>query len=308
MNLKKKEKTDALTQTVLEKNELAGQNEETEITIEDKKKPKKKKKPFNAKTLKKYFNQKTFLGIGLAGLVLLVVVYVFVYLDYSQKTEELQLSNTELKKTVNELQMYYDTMSTYQEEIEEIRTAIQEIMEAYPVDSREEDVIMLAVQLQEENAIAYDAVNMEEAEEVYSVPAENVTLASIEGFDDALSFRKKRAVYVNTTNYDNLKSIIEQVFASDNRIGIDKIVYAKDEENGTLEGTMDLYFYSAAGTGKAYVAPDIAAYLAGTDDIFQSGKVAAKSTAGEDTENEGDAAEEDGADENDKTKKEDETE
>lgn len=307
MNLRKKEKTADMTQAAFNKNELASQNSNTEITIEGKKKPK-KTKPLNVKTLKKYFNQKTFLGIGLAGLLLLVVVYVFVYLDYSQRTEELQASNAELKKTVDELQTYYDNMDTYKTEIEEIRTSIQDIMAEYPADAREEDVIMLAVQCQSKNAIAYDAVNMEETEEVYSVPAENVRLASIEGFNDVLTFRKKKAVYVNETNYDNLKSIIEQIFACDNRISIDKIVYSKNEENGTLEGNIDLYFYSAAGTDKVYEAPDIAAYLAGTGDIFQSDKVAAKPVTSEGAENEGEAVEGDGAEDNDKTKKEDETE
>ena len=87
-----------------------------------------------------------------------------------------------------------------------------------------------------------------------------------------------------------------------------KIVYAKNEEEGTLEGNIDLYFYSAAGTGKEYVTPDIAAYLAGTGDIFQTDKVAAKPNTGESTDHEGEAAEEDGAEDNDETKKEDKTE
>ena len=115
MNLRKKEKTTDLAQTEFDQNELAGQDGNTAIAIEEKKK--KKKKPLNVKTLKKYFNQKTFLGIGLAGILLLVIVYVFVYLDYSQRTEELQASNEELKKTVNELQIYYDNMDQYKADI-----------------------------------------------------------------------------------------------------------------------------------------------------------------------------------------------
>ena len=197
MNLRKKEKTTDLAQTEFDKNELAGQDENTGIIIEEKKK--KKKKPFNTKVLKKYFNQKTFLGIGLAGILLLVIVYVFVYLDYSQRTEELQLSNDELKKTVNELQTYYDNMDQYKKEIEDIRTNIQDIMAEYPADAREEDIIMLAVELQEKNAIAYDAINMEETEGVYTVPYDSIKLAALEGYDRDLIFARKLGTYASIT-------------------------------------------------------------------------------------------------------------
>ena len=56
---------------------------------------------------------------------------------------------------------------------------------------------------------------------------------------------------------------------------------------------MDLYFYSAAGTGKEYVAPDIAEYLAGTSDLFKSDKVTVNKPAGDSED-----AEEGGNDEN----------
>lgn len=288
MNLKKEKPLTGQQTMTQEQNDINAEN--SELIIEDKKKTGKKKKPFNVRTLRKYFNQKTFLLIGLAGLAMLVIVYVFVFLEYTQRTEELEASNATLKSVVNELRVYYENMDNYKAEIKEIKAGIEEIMTEYPVDAREEDVIMLAVQLQNQNAIAYDTVNMSETEEVYTVPAENVKLADIEGFD-ALSFRKKKAVYVNTTNYDNLKTVIEQIFASDNRIGIDKIVYAKDEELGVLSGNIDLYFYSAAGTGKEYIAPEMTEYLAGTSDIFQSSKV--KLVVVDDTAAEG---EENGAD------------
>lgn len=299
MNLRKKEKTADIEQAAFEQNELVSQDDNTEIVVEDKKKPKKKRKPINAKVLKKYFNQKTFLGIGLAGILLLVVVYVFVYLDYSQRTEELQASNSELKRTVNELQTYYDNMNQYKTEIEEIRTAIQEIMAEYPADAREEDIIMLGVQLQEKNEIAYDAINMEETEDVYTVPYDSIRLANIEGYDRDLNFTRKLGTYANVTTYDNLKGCVEQIFASPNRIGIKEIIYVKNAENGTLDGNIDLYFYSASGTGKEYVTPDIAEYLAGTSDLFNSGKVTVNKPAGdgedaeegENDENEGNNAE-----------------
>lgn len=264
------------------------------------KEPKTKNKKnftFDAAKLKGYLNKKAFLGITVVGAAILLVVYVYVYLDYTAKTDELTASNMTLQQEVNELQKYADNMAQYQSEIDEMRTAISDIMAEYPADAREEDIIMLAVQLQNRNVIAYDAINMEETEGVYTIPYDNVRLASIEGFDNDLIFTQKHAVYVNTTNYENLKSVIDQIYASKNRIGINSIVYAKNEENGTLEGNIDLYFYSAVGTDKEYELPDIAAYLAGTSDLFQSDKITAVNTAAEgegEEAAEGNGAEEDG--------------
>ena len=238
------------------------------------KKVKQEKQPKAQKSAKNYFNQKTFLGVTLVGLVLVVLVYVFVYLDYTQRTEELEQSNTALAAEVRELEEYNTNMESYKVEIEEIKAAISEIFDEYPSDVREEDVIMLAVGLQERNVIDFDAINMEEKESVYTVEPYLVTAAALEGMNDSLVFTQKHAVYVNETTYTELKSVIQQIYESDNRIGIDNIVYSKNEEYGVLEGNIDLYFYSLAGTGKEYQAPDITQYHAGTADPFRSEEIA----------------------------------
>lgn len=227
-----------------------------------------------SKSLKSYFNQKTFLGVTLVGVLALVVVYVFVYLDFTQRTEELQKSNDDLRAVVNELEEYNTNMEAYKVEIEEIKAEINSIMDAYPADAREEDAIMLAVELGERNTIDFDAINMEEKESVYAVEPYLVTAAAIEGLDESLVFTQKHAVYVNQTTYTELKSVIQQIYESDNRIGIDNIVYTKNEEYGVLEGNIDIYFYSLAGTDKEYEAPDIAEYPKGTSDPFRSEKIA----------------------------------
>lgn len=227
-----------------------------------------------SKSLKSYFNQKTFLGVTLVGVLALVVVYVFVYLDFTQRTEELQKSNDDLRAVVNELEEYSTNMEAYKVEIEEIKAEISSIMDAYPADAREEDAIMLAVELGERNTIDFDAINMEEKESVYAVEPYLVTAAAIEGLDESLVFTQKHAVYVNQTTYTELKSVIQQIYESDNRIGIDNIVYTKNEEYGVLEGNIDIYFYSLAGTDKEYEAPDIAEYPKGTSDPFRSEEIA----------------------------------
>ena len=81
------------------------------------KKVKEKKNGLDVKKLKNYFNKNTFLGITLVGMVVLVLVYVFVFLDYQEKTTEVQAANDELSKSLKELEEYFNNMETYQAEI-----------------------------------------------------------------------------------------------------------------------------------------------------------------------------------------------
>ena len=173
------------------------------------KKVKEKKNGLDVKKLKNYFNKNTFLGITLVGMVVLVLVYVFVFLDYQEKTTEVQAANDELSKSLKELEEYFNNMEKYQAEISEYKMAISDIMSEYPADAREEDIIMLAVQMQEKNAITYESISMDESEMLYYIPADEIAAADIEGFTDELVFVKKTGTYLNTTNYDNLKGCIE---------------------------------------------------------------------------------------------------
>lgn len=235
---------------------------------------KKEKQPREYRPLATYFTQKTFLGVTLVGVLVAVAVYVFVYLDFTQKTEVLETSNKELQAVVTELEDYNTNMEQYKIEIDEMKAEVNTILEQYPADAREEDAIMLAVNLQKRNIIDFDAINMDEKESVYVVEPQLVTAAAMEGLDESLVFTQKHAVYVNETTYRELKSVIEQVYASNNRIGIDNIVYSKNEEYGILEGNIDIYFYSLAGTDKEYIAPDITPYIRGTKDPFRSEEIA----------------------------------
>lgn len=253
--------------------------------------------------LKRYFNQKTFLVVTLTGLLAVVVVYVFVFLNLQVKTEELEAANAEKQKEVEILQDYYNNIQAYKSDISLMSSEIKDVLEQYPADAKEEDIIMLAVKTQENSAIGYDSINMETSEVVYDIPLDVVQRADSEDYQEEIQFMRKHAIYVNTTTYEDLKSVIGQIFASTNRIGIDNIAYTKNEEDGTLSGSIDLYFYSAMGTGKEYVIPNIKSYPVGTADIFQSDSVRINEQAAGDDE--GDSDEDNDSEEEDSEDSED---
>lgn len=252
------------------------------------------------KKAKKKYTQQNFMLVAVVCLVLMVFAYVFIYLDFSERTEEVEASNQQLRTKLNELEAYYNNMPHYQEEIENYKVAISDILKEYPADAKEEDIIMLAVGLQKKNDITYESISMEETESVYTIAQEKIAPAGIEGLDKAISFNQKHAAYNNITNYANLKDCIEDIYASPNRIGIDNIIYSKNEEDGSLKGSINLYFYSAAGTDKEYTPPDMAEYISGTSDLFRSSKVVnndENAEEGEDGEGGEDAENAEGAEE-----------
>ena len=175
----------------------------------------------------------------------MLILYVFVYMRYSQLTEQLEESNIQLKNSLVELKDYYDNMEKYQRESNQLEEAIEALMVEYPADAKEEDVIMLAVHTQEQNLLNYDNISMSQPELVYTVPQNIVTAASMEGYRRQIDFLKKQATYTNVTDYNNLKGIIEQIYEMPNRIAINNVTYTVNEESGSLEGMLDLSFYIA---------------------------------------------------------------
>lgn len=219
--------------------------------------------------IKAAFTKKVLTAIVIIGVLAILLMYMLVYMKYSDKTIELQRTNSELKNTISELRVYYDNQAKYEADIAVIREVVERLLGDYPADVRPEDVVMLSVELQENSQIVYSNINMSENELVYEVPQEVVMGAGYEGLDEKITFMRKRASLVNLTNYDNLKECIEQIYKNPNRIGIENIAYIKNNEEDILEGSIDLIFYYATGTDKEYVCPDIEEYLMGTKNIFQ---------------------------------------
>lgn len=199
----------------------------------------------------------------------MILVYVFVFQKLTMAADEINTSNRALNQRVNELKVYYDNRYIYMEDTQKLEQLLDELLTEYPADAREEDAIMLAVQMQRSSGAQFLTVNMQKGNVIHEVSAETVSAAASEKYTQAIGFCNMDASYVNEVSYAGLKNMIQTVFNSSNRIGIQNIVYSKgDAEKPNLSGHIDLVFYSVQGTDKEYVAPDIVPYIAGTDNIF----------------------------------------
>lgn len=204
------------------------------------------------------------------GALLMILVYFLVYQKFVEKAKVIEDSNKVLEERVHVLEGYYNARETNLRNTQLLEQLTDELLMVYPADAREEDAIILAVQMQWESGAEFLSINMDRGgNPIHVVSAETVRAANSEQYTQEIQFRDMTATYINEVSYAGLKNLIQMVYNSNNRIGIRDVSYARgNEENPNLAGEVELVFYSVSGTGKEYVAPDIVPYLAGTDNIF----------------------------------------
>lgn len=139
-------------------------------------------------------NKKILIYVAAFGALLLVLVYVLVYQKLQTEAETIENSNRALAQRVNELKVYYDKREDYLADTLTLEQLIDEILTEYPADAREEDAIMLAVQMQHNSGAEFVAVNMTRGENVYMVPLETVAAAANEKYIEGLQFKDRKSV------------------------------------------------------------------------------------------------------------------
>ena len=215
-------------------------------------------------------NKNIMIYVAAIGALLMLLVYFLVYRKLVDEADKIDASNRVLDQRVQELEGYYLARETNLANTLLLEQLAGELLTVYPADAREEDAIILAVQMQLESGAQFLNINMDRGgDPIHVVSAETVQAANSEQYTQAIQFRDMSVTYINEVSYSGLKNLIQMVYNSNNRIGIQNISYSRGtEENPNLSGQVDLVLYSVSGTGKEYVAPDIVPYLAGTDNIF----------------------------------------
>lgn len=218
--------------------------------------------------MKKISSKEVFMLVTLAGFLILAVVYVMVYLKYTNLTTQKETSNANLQKEVNDLKVYFDKMPEYKKQMAEMKEGIGQLIEQYPGDSREEDALLTAVRMQQNGIVNFNTVTIAENEAVHTIPVETVTAAGLEEYTEQIDFCARQVTYNNQTDYNNLKECIKIIYEKKGSVGISNVAYTLDESTGCIEGVIDVLFYSLKGMGREYVKPVIPAYESGTENPF----------------------------------------
>lgn len=218
--------------------------------------------------MSKIDSKKIMYYVLLVGVLALVVVYFLVYKKYIDETDRLAAENRSLSEKVAVLKEYYDNRLMYEEAINLMQSSIKSQMDEYPSDVLEEDILVLALDTMNDSVIGYSGINIGNREPVFDIDRGIVGKAKIEGLSDNLTFVNRVTQYTSTTDYVNLKLCIASILNSKNKKNIKMVTFSSNEDEGLLEGSIEVSFYSLLGSGKPYIPVELSDYEAGLYDLF----------------------------------------
>jgi len=219
--------------------------------------------------------------IGLIGVVIAVVVWMFVASPLKDKKDALVSENASLKVTKDEYEAVNAQRKKYEEGITSLTDEREELLEAFPAGMAREDEIMYWANMERDNMgqLGLLAISMSSLEEVF---VDEYKGSSGEGATQ-LHLYKAPVHYVYLSTYEGLKSMVKYVFAQDDKKSIEGLKVDFDATTGNLEGYIDINMYYMVGTGNEVEPVVIPQPATGVSNVFRA--------ANEEIVKEGEAAE-----------------
>lgn len=239
--------------------------------------------------------------VGFIGILLGFCSYYFVYMPTMEKVQTLEAENTKLQNQIKDLKIKTQNKETYVNETAQMKKDIDAIYQLFPVDVREENAILLAINQELISPMDIDTVTIapleiipfttdtqtEEVEYTYEIDQVE-ELERQEGTQDTATAQTPdntqaaaaaqtspyglygRQVDMNyVVSYEGLKRSIKNLCMQTDRTGIASVSVAYDEETGLLSGTTSVKLYCVPNQeDKIYVQPNFSSVLLGAPNPF----------------------------------------
>lgn len=237
--------------------------------------------------------------IGFLGILIGVCSFLFVFQPTMEKADALQQENMELQSRIADLQSKKNNKDTYESETAWMEQEMKEIYQLFPVDVREENAILLAINQEliaplkvesitidallevpflegveeEETQISYEIDAVEELED-YEGTQQSEAALTVGGDDgtgglNPYGLKNRKMTMTYEISYEGLKRSVKNICMQTDRMVIDDLSVVFDESTGLLHGTMAVNMYCVPNQeGKEYVQPNLSSVLLGTDNIF----------------------------------------
>ncbi len=261
------------------------------------------------------------------GILAVVAAYFLVYQPNIESAEALEAENAQLQQRIADLSGKMENKDSYVADTASMKEEMDAILKQFPVDVREEDGVLLAINQEliapmvidsigitaneptvlpdaEEEDVdhTYEVEEIEEYEAQEGIADEAEQAADAEGGgvanEDMPYVLMQRSVTMNyLVSYDGLKRGVKNISVQDNRMSINNLTVSYDESTGLLSGTTVVDMYCIPGQDKEYVQPNFSSVLLGSDNIFGSletygiGQLDLGESAADGEEAEGEAAE-----------------
>lgn len=210
-----------------------------------------------------------YLLMILAGMLIALAAYQFVFISYQDKSDVLESQNQALQATVNELEALESRRQEFLDGTEEMKAECDRIVHLFNSENMMEDEIIYTYNMEQvvANDVAVETMTLANPLEIpYSG---NLTVGEYQLVDEGIRMYDSSMSFGFTTSYNGLKSIVKYLYTIPGRKALSMISVSPDE-NGYLACSATMDFYHLGGTDVPYVQPDIPAVVLGTDNIFGS--------------------------------------
>ena len=247
--------------------------------------------------------------IGFLGILVGVCSYLFVFQPTMEKADALEQENMQLQSRISDLKSKQANKETYESETVKMEQEMKEIYQLFPVDVREENAILLAINQElvaplkvesvtidalldvpfldsvpeEETQISYEIDAVEELED-YEGTQQSEEALTVGGEDGSgglnpYGLKSRKVTMTYEISYEALKRSVKNICLQTDRMVIDNMTVVYDESTGLLHGTTAVNMYCLPNQeGKEYVQPNFSSVLLGTDNIF--GTIVIRSESG----------------------------
>ena len=201
------------------------------------------------------------LAVGLA--------FFFGYKKFEAKAESLNLENSNLETRIKSLEQYYITEEQNKKDTETMTKAIADIFSEYPGDARFEDGIFEAFNLYgaSGNTLEFESIGFSDTKSVKNIPDNIVIASGLEGYEGAIDFNQFDVIYRGIITYEGLKGTVEEISNGEYNLAIGQMNYKVGEE-GYIQGSTMLSFYSVTGANCEYTEPPVEDYQTGLSNLF----------------------------------------
>lgn len=215
-----------------------------------------------------------YLLIGFVGVLIALITMFWVYMPTKEKVDALKAENLQLDAEIADLQAKNENRETYLKETREMTAEMDGILQLFPVDTKEEDAILLTLTEELLSPMTVITLTMDAVEEVdfevYEQTSEEAEPVST-GEIIQLGLYKRPVTMQFVSSYEALKRYVNTVVQQTNRTKIVGITAAYDENTGLLDCTATINMYYIAGQEeKPYVQPNFSSVIIGTDNPFGS--------------------------------------
>lgn len=210
-----------------------------------------------------------FMSAVLLSIVLIGLAFFFGYKKFEDKATQFNNDNAALEQRIKSLEQYYITEEQNRADTETMTKAIADVFSQYPGDARFEDGIFEAFNLYgaSGNTLEFESIGFSQTESVKNIPIDTVVAAGIEGYNEMIDFNKFDVVYRGKLTYEGLKGTVEEISNGDYNLAIGNMTYSVADD-GYIQGSTMLSFYSVAGVGAPYTEPPVEEYQTGLANLF----------------------------------------